>query len=64
MMEVDVQLRCKNCTLSVGELDETHSTEGNEILGGVRIKVRLHSMECNVVDECVSLMQLAQYFLR
>ena len=51
MMEVDVQLRCKNCTLSVGELDETHSTEGNEILGGVRIKVRLHSMQCNVVDE-------------
>jgi hypothetical protein len=49
-------------------LDEAHTTEGSEEFGGVRVELRLRSMEKELagcwVDEHVRLMQSAQYFFR
>ena len=41
MVEIEIQLGCKRCTLSFGVFDEAHCTKGKEGFSRIRVEFRL-----------------------
>ena len=48
MVDIEIQLGCKRCTLSFGVFDEAHGTKGKEGFSRIRVEFRLDTMESDV----------------
>jgi hypothetical protein len=45
VVEIEIQLGCRRCTLSFGMFDEAHGTKGDEGFRRIRVEFRLDTME-------------------